>query len=74
MTVDRYIHVFAGLFILVSLLLGVDGSPLFVSRWALAFTAFVGANLFQYGFTKVCPLGAILKRLGVPESPAARAH
>jgi hypothetical protein len=74
MTVDRYIHVFAGLFILVSLLLGFDGSPLFVSRWALAFTAFVGANLFQYGFTNVCPLGAILKRLGVPESGAARAH
>ena len=68
MTVDRLVHVFAGLFILVSLALGVEGSPLFVSSWALAFTAFVGANLLQFGFTNVCPLGMILKKLGVPES------
>jgi hypothetical protein len=68
MTVQRYIVVFAGLFILVSLALGVQGSPLFVSKWALVFTAFVGANLFQSGFTDFCPLGIILKKLGVPES------
>jgi hypothetical protein len=68
MTVDRTIHVIAGLFIMLSLLLGVEGSPLFVSKWALAFTAFVGANLFQFGFTNVCPMGYILKKLGVPES------
>lgn len=73
MTVDRLIHVFAGSFILLSLALGVEGSPLFVSRWALAFTAFVGANLLQFGFSQVCPLGWILKKLGVPESmPQAR--
>jgi hypothetical protein len=66
MTVDRYIRIFAGLFILVSLALGVEGSPLFVSPWALAFTAFVGANLFQSGFTNVCPLATILRKLGVP--------
>ena len=74
MTVERYIHVFAGLFILVSLALGIEGSPLFVSRWALAFTAFVGANLFQFGFSNVCPLGFILKKLGVPESAASCAR
>ncbi|MEY3446544.1 MAG: hypothetical protein RIR45_1299 [Pseudomonadota bacterium] len=67
MTVQRYILVFAGLFIMISLALGVEGSPLFVSKWALAFTAFVGANLFQSGFTNFCPLGIILKKLGVPE-------
>jgi hypothetical protein len=39
-----------------------------VSKWALAFTAFVGVNLFQSGFTNFCPLGVILKKLGVPES------
>ncbi|MBL0151376.1 MAG: DUF2892 domain-containing protein [Ideonella sp.] len=73
MTVDRYIHVFAGLFILLSLALGVDGSPLFLSKWWLAFTAFVGLNLFQFGFSNVCPLGMILKKLGVPEAaPCAR--
>lgn len=74
MTVDRYIHVIAGSFILISLALGVEGSPLFVSKWALAFTAFVGANLFQYGFSNVCPLGMILKKLGVPESRASCAR
>jgi hypothetical protein len=73
MTVDRLIHIFAGSFILLSLLLGVDGSPLFMSKWWLAFTAFVGANLLQFGFTQVCPLGFILKKLGVPEAaPCAR--
>jgi hypothetical protein len=70
MTVERYIRIIAGLFILISLALGVPGSPLFVSQWALAFTAFVGANLFQFGFSNWCPLGMILKKLGVPESKA----
>lgn len=74
MTVERYIRVFAGLFIVLSLALGVEGSPMFVSRWFLAFTAFVGLNLLQFGFSNVCPLGYILKKLGVPESrtPCAR--
>jgi len=71
MTIDRLIRIFAGLFIVVSLLLGVEGSPLFVSKWALAFTAFVGLNLFQFGFSNFCPLGIILKKLGVPESRAS---
>jgi hypothetical protein len=71
MTVDRLIHVFAGTFILLSLALGVPGSPLFVSSWWLAFTAFVGANLLQFGLTNFCPLGWILKKLGVPESRTA---
>ena len=74
MTVERYIRIFAGFFILLSLALGVPESPLFLSQWWLAFTAFVGANLFQFGFSNVCPLGFILKKLGVPEqAPALRA-
>jgi hypothetical protein len=68
MTVDRYIHVFAGSVILLSLLLAIPGSPLFVSPWFFALTAFVGANLFQYGFTNVCPLGWVLKKAGVPQT------
>jgi hypothetical protein len=71
MTVDRWIRVFAGTFILVSVLLGAPASPLFVSQWWLALTAFVGANLLQYGFTNACPLGWILKKLGVPETKRA---
>ena len=68
MTVNDYIHVLAGTFILVSLALGVEASPIFLSKYWLWFTAFVGANLFQYGLTKFCPLGIILKKLGVRES------
>ena len=68
MNVQRYILVFAGAFIMISLALGVEGSPFFYSKWALVFTAFVGANLFQSGFTNFCPLGITLKKLGVPES------
>ena len=71
MTITRYIHLFAGIFILVSLALGVQGSPIFVSQWFLAVTAFVGANLFQFGITDVCPMGWMLKKLGVPESTVA---
>jgi hypothetical protein len=70
MTVERLIRIFAGAFILISLALGVEGSPLFVSKWFLAFTAFVGLNLFQFGFTNVCPLGIILRKLGVPDTAA----
>ena len=68
MTVARLIHIFAGSFVLLSLALGVAGSPLYVSPWWLVFTAFVGANLLQFGFSQVCPLGWMLKKLGVPES------
>ena len=71
MTVERYIRVIAGLFIMFSLALGVEASPLFVSPWFLAFTAFVGFNLFQFGFTNFCPLALILKAMGVPESKIA---
>ena len=68
MTVERYIRVIAGLFILISLSLGIESSPFFVSSWALAFTAFVGANLFQFGLTNACPMGWILRKLGVPDA------
>ncbi len=71
MTVQRFVFVFAGLFVMLSLAFGVEGSPLFVSKWALAFTAFVGLNLFQSGFTNFCPLAMILKKLGVPEEGAS---
>jgi hypothetical protein len=66
MTVDPLIRIFAGSFILLSLLLGVQGSPLFVSPWWLAFTAFVGANLLQSAFTKWCLIETMLRKFGAP--------
>ena len=65
MNTTRLIHVFAGAFVLLSLALGVPSSPLFVSVHWLWFTAFVGANLLQSGFTRWCLLEKILLKLGV---------
>jgi hypothetical protein len=60
MNLDRMILIFAGFFTLGSLLLSQIHHP----YW-LFFTAFVGANLFQSGFTGFCPLAIFMKALGV---------
>ena len=62
----QMVRMFGGLFVLVSLALGVPSSPIFVSQNWLWFTAFVGANLLQSAFTKWCLLETILRKLGVP--------
>lgn len=64
MTSWQIVRLLAGAFILLSLALGIPGSPLFMSQWWLAFTAFVGANLLQSSFTKWCMLENILRKLG----------
>lgn len=66
MTSWQIVRALAGVFILLSLALGVAASPLFVSPWFLAFTAFVGANLLQSAFTRWCLLESLLHRLGAP--------
>lgn len=60
MTVERFLRLIAGAFILVSLGLGHWVSP----YWYL-FTAFVGLNLLQSGFTNWCPMMTFLRKLGV---------
>ena len=65
MNTERIVRIVAGTFVLLSLGLGVPGSPIFVNQNFLWFTAFVGANLLQSGFTCFCPLDLILKKLGV---------
>jgi hypothetical protein len=62
-TVDEWLRGIAGMFILLSLALGW-----FVHPGFFLFTAFVGANLLQSAFSKTCPMMAILRRLGVPQS------
>ena len=64
-TTDRAIRVMAGAFVLISLALGADASPFYVSGHFLWFTAFVGANLLQSGFTRFCPAESIMVRLGM---------
>ena len=65
MTTERIIRIVAGFFVLLSLALGVPASPIFHSTYWLWFTAFVGFNLFQSGFTRFCPMEMMLKQLGV---------
>lgn len=65
MNAERIVRVVAGTFVMLSLALGAEASPLFVSHNFLWFTAFVGANLFQSGFTSFCPLNNILAKFGI---------
>ena len=60
MTMERYIRLIAGTFILASLALGY-----WVSAWFYLFTAFVGANLLQSSLTKWCLMEDILAKIGV---------
>ena len=66
MTIERMIRIIAGSFVLISLALGAPASPFYASSYWLWFTAFVGANLFQSGFTRFCLMEIFLKKLGVP--------
>ncbi|MFW2365372.1 MAG: DUF2892 domain-containing protein [Desulforhopalus sp.] len=68
MIITDWIHAIAGFFIILSLSLGVEASPIFHSKYWLIFTAFVGLNLLQFGFTKFCPMAIILKKLGIAET------
>jgi len=65
MTMERYIRMFAGIFVLLSLLLARLHSP----YW-LWFTTFVGFNLLQSSITQFCPLEIILRKLGVGKGKA----
>ena len=65
MTTDRAVRIMAGSFILISLALGVEVSPLFVSSHFLWLTTFVGANLLQSAFTRFCPAESIMVKLGM---------
>jgi hypothetical protein len=73
MTTERLVRIFAGSFVLVSLALGLEASPIFVNANFLWFTAFVGANLLQSGFTQLCPLELVLRKLGVKRGGAVHA-
>ena len=65
MNSERIVRIVAGSFILLSLALGIEASPVFVSKYFILFTAFVGLNLFQSGFTRICPLNNILAKFGI---------
>lgn len=61
--INKFIKAIAGLFIIVSVLLGI-----YVNQNWLWFTLFVGVNLFQSAFTNWCLMEDILRKLGVKDS------
>ncbi len=65
MSIERWIRLIAGSFVLLSLV-----AAHYLSPYWLWFTAFVGANLFQSALTRWCPMEAVLARLGARRSVA----
>jgi hypothetical protein len=62
MTINELLRAIAGVFVVLSVVLGY-----FVSTWFFLFTAFVGLNLLQSAFTRWCPMITFLRALGVRE-------
>ena len=67
MTVERWLRLIAGVFVMGSVALGTLVNP-----WWFALTAFVGLNLFQSFFTDWCPMMWLLEKLGVQHAASAR--
>lgn len=67
MSIERSLRLIAGTFVM-----GTVGLGYFVHPGWFLFTAFVGANLFQSGFTNWCPMMTILRKLGLPDHEPAR--
>ena len=65
MSIDRAVMMFAGILVLLSLLL----SQVHSGNW-LWLTALVGANLVQASFTGFCPAAMVFRRLGLGREPA----
>ncbi len=65
MNIDRFVFAFAGVVILLSVILAHYTSP----YW-LFLTGFVGFNMLQAAFTGFCPLAMILKARGVQPGKA----
>jgi hypothetical protein len=66
MTVERYLRLIAGSFVLVSVLLGI-----YLSSYWFLFTGFVALNLVQSAFTNWCPMMSFLRWLGAKDKGAA---
>ncbi|KQB11954.1 DUF2892 domain-containing protein [Rhodobacter capsulatus] len=68
MTLDRAVLVFAGIMVLLSVVLTWT-----VSVYFLWFTVFIGLNLIQSAFTGFCPAALVLGKLGFPTGCAFEA-
>ena len=65
MSIDAAVLRFAGVMVLLSVVLTVTVSPLFV--W---FTVFIGLNLLQSSFTGFCPAAMVFRAMGVKKGCA----
>ena len=65
MTLDRAVMAFAGVMVLISVVLTSYVSPYFL--W---FTVFIGVNLIQSSFTGFCPAAMVMKKLGLRSGTA----
>ena len=65
MSIDTAVLRFAGVMVLLSVVLTVWVSPLFV--WL---TVFVGLNLLQSSFTGFCPAAMVFRAFGVKKGCA----
>jgi hypothetical protein len=66
MSLDRAVQAFAGVMVLVSVLLTQFVHPNFL--W---FTVFIGFNLFQSAFTGFCPAAMVMRKLGIGRADGA---
>ncbi len=62
MSVERGVTAFAGVMVLLSVLL-----TWYVHPYFLWLTVFVGANLFQQSFTGFCPAAMVMRKLGMKD-------
>jgi hypothetical protein len=69
MTLDRAVQAFAGIMVIISLLLTKFVHPNFF--WL---TAFVGFNLFQSAFTGFCPAAKVMRKLGIGRDVASASN
>lgn len=65
MNIDKAVFCFAGILILLSLLLFEYHNP----KW-LWFTAFIGLNMLQASFSGFCPIAKVFKKLGMKSGAA----
>ena len=73
MTAERIVRIVAGFFILLSLPLGVEASPLFVSKHFIWFTGFVWLDFFQERFPQFLPAPKHPVKFGIKGGSCERA-
>lgn len=71
MTLNRAVSIFAGLMVMGSLAGAHFSGQINLGQMSwLWLTAFVGANLFQMGFTGFCPAAKVMAALGLRNGDA----